>query len=38
MRFYITDDKQRQVSTNSEYWTARIVIDYLLPYVIGKGQ
>ena len=38
MRFYITDDKQRQVNTNGEYWTARIVIDYLLPYVIGKGQ
>tara|TARA_R110000764_G_scaffold17132_2_gene47166 strand:- start:1721 stop:2833 length:1113 start_codon:yes stop_codon:yes gene_type:complete len=38
MRFYITDDKQRQVNTNGEYWTCRIVIDYLLPYVIGKGQ
>lgn len=38
MRFYITDDKQRTVNTNGEYWTARIVIDYLLPYVIGKGM
>ena len=38
MRFYITDDKQRTVNTNGEYWTARIVIDYLLPYVVGKGM
>lgn len=38
LRFYITDDRQRQVNTNGEFWTARIVIDYLLPYVIGKGQ
>jgi hypothetical protein len=38
IRFYITDDKQRQVNTNGEYWTCRIVIDYLLPYVIGKGM
>jgi hypothetical protein len=38
LRFYITDDKQRTVNTNGEYWTARIVIDYLRPFVIGKGQ
>ena len=38
IRFYITDDKQRTVNTNGEFWTARIVIDYLLPYVIGKGR
>ena len=37
LRFYITDDKQRTVNTNSEYWTARVVIDYLMPYVIGRG-
>jgi hypothetical protein len=34
LRFYLTDDKQRVVNTNNEYWTCRIVIDYLLPYVI----
>lgn len=34
LRFYLTDDKQRPVNTNNEYWTARIVIEYLLPYVI----
>lgn len=38
LRFYITDDKQRTVQTNGEYWTCRIVIDYVRPYVIGKGQ
>ena len=38
LRFYITDDQQRRVNTNGEFWTARIVIDYLLPYVIGRGQ
>tara|TARA_R110000868_G_scaffold139302_2_gene354068 strand:+ start:532 stop:1644 length:1113 start_codon:yes stop_codon:yes gene_type:complete len=38
VRFYITDDKQRTVNTNGEFWTARIVIDYLRPYVIGKVQ
>jgi len=34
LRFYLTDDRQRAVNTNGEYWTARIVISYLLPYVI----
>ena len=38
LRFYITDDKQRTVQTNGEYWTCRIVIDYVRPYVIGRGQ
>tara|TARA_R110000787_G_scaffold191748_2_gene303246 strand:- start:5215 stop:6327 length:1113 start_codon:yes stop_codon:yes gene_type:complete len=38
LRFYLTDDKQRSVNTNGEYWTARIVIDYVLPFVIGKGE
>lgn len=37
LRFYITDDKQRTVNTNGEYWTARIAISYLLPFVISKG-
>lgn len=37
LRFYLTDDQQRQVNTNGEFWTARIVIEYLIPYVIGKG-
>jgi hypothetical protein len=28
LRFWLTDDKDRPVNTNSEYWTARIVIKY----------
>ena len=35
LRFWLTDDKDRRVNTNGEYWSARIVIHYLKPYVIG---
>ena len=28
LRFWLTDDKDRPVNTNSEFWTARIVIKY----------
>jgi hypothetical protein len=28
LRFSLTDDKQRAVNTNGEYWTTRIVISY----------
>ena len=38
LRFWLTDDEDRRVDTNSEYWTARIVIHYLKPYVIGEGK
>ncbi len=38
LRFWLTDDKQRNVNTNSEYFTARIVIHYMRPMIIGKGQ
>ena len=31
LRFWLTDDKDRRVNTNSEYWSARIVIHYLQP-------
>lgn len=31
IRFRLTDDKGRLVNTNGEYWSARIVIDYLRP-------
>lgn len=37
LRFWLTDDKQRNVNTNGEYWTARIVIHYMRPMVIGRG-
>lgn len=36
LRFWLTDDKNRPVNTNNEYYSARIVIDYLLPKVIAK--
>lgn len=37
LRIWLTDDKDRRVNTNGEYFTARIVIHYLKPYIIG-GQ
>lgn len=36
LRFWLTDDQQRAVNTNGEYWTARIVIHYMRPMVIVK--
>ena len=38
LRFWLTDDKQRNVNTNGEYFTARIVIHYMRPMIIGRGQ
>jgi len=35
LRIWLTDDKGRRVNTNGEYYTARMVIRYLRPYVIG---
>ena len=37
LRFWLTDDEDRRINTNNEYWTARIVIHYLKPYVVGTG-
>ena len=34
LRFWLTDDKDRRVNTNGEFWSARIVIHYLRPFVI----
>ena len=36
LRFWLTDDANRRVNTNNEYWSARIVIHYLRPFVIGQ--
>jgi hypothetical protein len=36
IRMWLTDDNDNRVFTNNEYWTARIVIRYLKPYVIGN--
>ena len=38
MRFWLTDDKQRSLNTNNEYWTARILIHYLRPMIIDKSK
>jgi hypothetical protein len=34
LRFWITDDKNKRVNTNGEYWSARIVISYSVPLTI----
>lgn len=36
LRIWLTDDQDRRVNTNGEYYTARIVIHYLKPYIIGS--
>ena len=33
IRFSLTDDKDRSVNTNGEYWTCRVVIKFLIPHV-----
>lgn len=37
LRFRLTDDKLRSVNTNGEYFTARIAIRYMRPFVIEKA-
>ena len=37
LRFWLTDDEDRRVNTNNEYWSARIVIHYLRPFVVDKS-
>ena len=34
IRFWLTDDKDRPVNTNGEYFTCRVVIKYLLPHIM----
>lgn len=36
LRFWLTDSENRRVNTNGEYWSCRLVISYLKPYVIAK--
>lgn len=38
LRFRLTDDQLRPVDTNKEYFTARIVIRYLRPFILDKGR
>lgn len=37
LRFWLTDDEDRRVNTNNEYWSARIVVKYLRPFVVDKS-
>ena len=37
LRFWITDDEDRRVNTNNEYWSARVVVHYLRPFVVSKN-
>lgn len=34
IRMWLTDDQNRRVNTNTEFWSARIRITYLLPYFL----
>ena len=36
IRFWLTDDQNRPVDTNGEFWTARLSITYLRPFVLEK--
>jgi hypothetical protein len=36
LRFWLTDDTDNRVNTNSEYWSARIVIHYLRPHIVRE--
>ena len=38
LRFGLTDENNDPVNTAGEFWTARIVIHYLRPFIIGKGR
>jgi hypothetical protein len=37
IRFWLTDDRNRPVNTNNEFFTCRIAIKYLIPHIIGKS-
>jgi len=36
LRFWLTDDNNNRINTNNEYWSARIVIHWLQPFVVEK--
>jgi hypothetical protein len=35
IRFWLTDDRNRPVNTNNEFFTCRVAIKYLLPHIIS---
>lgn len=36
LRFWLSDDKNRRVHTNGEYWTARLKIEWLQPFIVSE--
>lgn len=38
LRFRLTDDKLRPVNTNNEYFTARVVIRYMRPFIVERSR
>lgn len=36
IRFWLTDDKNRAVNTNGEYFTCRVAIKFLIPHIISS--
>jgi hypothetical protein len=38
IRFWLTDDSNRPVNTNGEYFTCRIAIKFLIPHIIGQTK
>jgi hypothetical protein len=38
LRFRLTDDRGNPVNTNSEYWSCRIVVEYLRPLVLDMDR
>jgi hypothetical protein len=36
LRLWLTDDRDRRVNTNGEFWNCRLVLRYLKPYTIGN--
>ena len=38
LKFWLSDDNNRAVDTKGEFWTARVVIKFLLPHVFKHGD
>ena len=38
IKMWITDDKNRRINMNNEYWSCRIVIKYLKPFIISNDN
>ena len=38
IRMWLTDDSDNRVNTNNEYWSARLVIRYFKPYLVGSEE